>query len=477
MSEGILRSNCSALFQNHLKLLWTGACWKSHWQDVQLAILAENKARQIASDALDWLDDIEGLSEANQLSKEQKRETLLHMEVKSILANEKRINLPELVVNVERDAPRKDTYKRESRWESEFVNLKDVSLEKRLGRIIPDVIAQVIVDDNTDISYQLLVEVTVTNPINAERLERIKLVNLPTIEIDVGRMGGVVSRSELVKLVVEELAAKRWVHHPKAVDELIKLNAEVEAEIQRLFEREVKRNKSLDAPLGTKAQNFLTAFTQHVEIKKHSEQPMNDVSQEELALNELDDTIFALTKSGYPEADDVKDLPSTLERILKRLLSIKLDTGIGYRMNTGWQVINAIHLDLEQQRSWHTIFLIAIRHYKPKLNSEQSGKTNQWRAKVLNSIKQGESTYLRSTKYDSLLSFLFPELKDALNKDFGKLGRSNPSRSIDNIKYQSASSIEKSIGMRQGSFWLKGKELEDWKRRYPESSKIWFPDS
>ena len=63
---------------------------------------------------------------------------------------------------------------------------------------------------------ELLVEVTVTNTITPERLERIRAVNLATIEIDFSRMGGVLSRKSLRHLVLYQVGGKLWLQHPAA---------------------------------------------------------------------------------------------------------------------------------------------------------------------------------------------------------------------------------------------------------------------
>ena len=172
--------------RKRLTLLCADACWYSHWKDLELTHQATAYARQKASEALDWLDDREGADELAELSQEQQKETLLHREVKEILEREKRIHLPELNVKVERNAPRREPFTRETHWSSEYVNLDNIRLENKLGRVIPDVLARVIDAPNDEDEYQLVIEVTVTNPINEERLERIRELNLPTLEIDIG---------------------------------------------------------------------------------------------------------------------------------------------------------------------------------------------------------------------------------------------------------------------------------------------------
>ena len=457
-----------------LTLLWAGACWHSHWADKELLEKASNEAKLKAEYELDWLVDDGTIDGIGTLTSEQKSETLLHSEVKKILEQEKRINLPELVARVEREAPRKGGYFREKRWSSEEVILQEVRLEKRLGRVIPDVIATVNDPENLGQVYTLLIEVTVTNTITEERLQRIKSTNMPTLEIDIGRMGGLITRDELVKLVVDELVAKRWLHHPKAEAEAGRLSVEIDAEIHRLLERERLRDKSLEISPEIWSERFLAAVTSYCNLRE-ARKPQEAVSfDEQQALELLEDASHALVLHGYPEVVDIQNNPSRLLRILERLLSIKTDRGVGYQLTTGWQVINTIHLDGENTRTWHTLFLIAIKQYKPTLNGEQANKVMKWRNEVITSIESQSSMYLRSTKYDALISLLFPEMGDAIRNGFGT--QSTNKKTTDSYKHNSTSKpiAQNYKDTRKDDLWLKGRDLEAWKLKYPEAAESFF---
>lgn len=468
--------------RKRLTILWAGACWHSHWADAELLEKASNEAKIKATSELDWLVDDGSIEGVETFSHEQKRESLLHLEVKNILAREKRINLPELVVSVEREAPRHGGYFREKHWPSELVTLQDVYLEKRLGRVIPDVIATVNDSQNLSQAYTLLIEVTVTNTISEERLQRIKSTNLPTLEIDVGRMGGCVTRDELVALVVEELAAKSWLHHPMAVSESVRLEADIDAEIQRLIDREASRAKSLETPLELLAKHFISNFTKHSNLREQSQILLNrkaikselEAQQvlERFALEQLQDSIYALELNGYPEIRD--SINFNLARILERLLSIRTDTVVGYALNTCWQVINTINMDRESSCKWHTLFLIAITQYRPSLTHAQTDKVLNWRTKVIASIKEGSSTYLRSTKYDALLSLLFPEMRGAINNGFGASPVNKKTLATQKKSSSPKPTTQNYTDTRKEDLWLKGRDLEKWKLRFPEAAKFWF---
>jgi hypothetical protein len=228
--------------RKRLRLLVENGIWCSHWEDAKLEQAAEAAAQESARAALDWLD--EGMSLPDGLSPSARRETLLHLKAKEILEREKRIRLPDLAIELDALTDDGDILSRQFLLPGQIVNLETVVLEKHIGRIRPDVLASTITAPAWPAS-QILVEVTVTNTISDERIERIRAQNIPAIEIDISRMGGVVTEAELVRLVVEEHAGKRWLHHPRLVDEKVKLEQELASAvseanqaIQELLERD-----------------------------------------------------------------------------------------------------------------------------------------------------------------------------------------------------------------------------------------------
>jgi hypothetical protein len=186
-----------------LELAWAHGCWVRHWVDAELDREAEAKARGAAADALDWLD-ADDLS--SDLSPADRRETLLHREVKAILERERRIRLPGL--HVEAKWQRSNGFVDTRTWaEPEMeVALSSVGLEVHIGSSIPDVIATWADDEHR--AHSIVIEVTVTNPITAERIDRLSAFGFPVLEIDIGRMGGIVTREEFTRLVIDEVAGK-----------------------------------------------------------------------------------------------------------------------------------------------------------------------------------------------------------------------------------------------------------------------------
>lgn len=392
--------------------------WCSHWSDAELTAQALAEAAQQAEDSLDWLDLPNGAS--NDL----KRETLLHLKAKEILEQEKQIYLPILSVSSKQDLPKCQPIERRSSRPEQLVKLANVRLEQHLGDIKPDVLASTI-ESSAWPADTLSIEITVTNGIDEERLERIRQKGIPTLEIDVSRMGGKVTLEEFKRLIVLEVAAKRWVYHPWQDSEKAKLDAVVQQEAATAMaeqEEKEKRDKQerelMKLHLSELARRYIDTVIDHAQLRAHL--PDSATEEEKARLAAAVDRIHGLAsifaKRGFPEADD-EFLYLDRGNLLERLLSIRFNKCIGYRMETAWQVINAILQENQgyARWQWHPLYLMAIKTYSPTLNSTQDENIQNWRKRVWKSLTEGKMEYRRSDRYDRLLSLLFPEMSGMIN--------------------------------------------------------------
>lgn len=384
--------------------------WCGHWEDHLLDQQARKAAFANAEEELDWE------TEYADLSADLRRESLLHREVKAILESARRLCLPGWVVKDDRGHHR---YSNEIRTPATTAILRDVKLEHRLGKIIPDVVAYLATGG------VLLIEVTVTNHITPERLARIRDVNLPTLEIDISRMGGRITREQLALLVIEEVAGKVWLHHPEFEAQRQALFREVDANLHEQLEYSNGANRTaiFDVPQSEWAKRYLLAVQIYSDLRFEEVLSDNEEYKYELkrALAEVMECGLALREYGFPEAIDER-LYDRGHTIIDRLLSIKLDTGVGYNLATAWQVINAILQDVSPaSKSWHSLYLIAIKAYNPKLSSSQKTRVEQWRKQVRQSIEAEEELYFRNPIYDNFLAILFPDMREALANPFGKI--------------------------------------------------------
>lgn len=387
--------------KSRLHLLVEQATWCGHWNDANSEAQAIHKARKDAEQALDWMESLE----ISGVSASGTRETLLHSLAKEVLAQAGRIRLPELSARAEVRLPDSNVEVKTSITPGGEVRLGDVSLEKRFGSIRPDVVAEVIASkflsgtDNPLTLGPLLVEVTVTNGIDAEREKRIRARGLPALELDLSKLGGTLTKEDFIQLLVEEETGKRWVYHPWLASE----NARLMDELAPLFE-------ALNQPLAALGRQYLEAAIRHGQLlaAKEAVEALN------AARVEVERCAEALAVHGYPEAKDAK-FCKYQGCILCRLLSIRHDEVIGYRLKTTWEVLNAILCEHPPYTIWQPLYLAAIRTYRPTLQGHEK-RVADWRHKVWRSLAAGENKYRNDGRYDKLVSLLFPEMAALLSK-------------------------------------------------------------
>ncbi len=343
----------------------------------------------------------------------ERRETLLHREVKAILEQERRIRVPELHTHAELRYA--NGHFAERSWSQPFqeLSLTSVELEAHLGRAVPDVVATWVAEDGR--THSILIEVTVTNPIGSERIDRLSSFGWPALEIDIGRMGGVVTRDEFASLVVDEIAGKRWLYHPTIEQQRQRLLSVLKEEESRHLKAEQRRQAVLVVPAREWAVRFLDAVRRRWQEQLPFGDSVPDTEGWRKAKIDINDATEALAEHGYANSL-LDDYP--LRRVIARILSFHDRAGIEYRMDA-WGIINAIRCDGAEARKWHTLYLIALKKYPPELSDEHLTRFLAWRDKVIASVRNEEDTYVRDTTYDRLIGLLFPEMRPALQEPFG----------------------------------------------------------
>jgi hypothetical protein len=153
-------------------------------------------------------------------------ETALHQLAKEVLLEDKKILLPELIVHSDASILASGTC-----WETEVlvdpwkrITVNSVSLEKRTGKIIPDVV----IEKNGRV---LLVEIKVTHGIDAEKLAYIQKENLNVVEYDFSKTRGIVGKAHIRKVLTNTYkGAKKgfgrgqWINHHLMQETICKLN-------------------------------------------------------------------------------------------------------------------------------------------------------------------------------------------------------------------------------------------------------------
>jgi hypothetical protein len=173
-------------------------------------------------------------------------QTALHMLAKEVLQEEMRLKLPPLRVYPSEQLGPWVLRKHVSRSivSAQTIQADKVTLERKLGGIIPDVLFQIR-------DRSLVVEIRVSHAIDAEKKTKIEEMEIAAVEFDFSEMNRIVEKKDIKDALIlgQRVPGQgwgEWVYHP----DLAKIQREVDAEFlatkdaihQRLIQ-EAKRKK------------------------------------------------------------------------------------------------------------------------------------------------------------------------------------------------------------------------------------------
>lgn len=130
-------------------------------------------------------------------------QTAIHIAAKEILEKERKILLPEV-----RTALGCVEGQSICLYAQHFLHFDQVYLEKRLHRIIPDILI-------LKKGKPLIIEIIVTHPADQRKINIIRSLNISTLEIDLLNADTSFTLSELEKQVVYGTSNKRWLYNAK----------------------------------------------------------------------------------------------------------------------------------------------------------------------------------------------------------------------------------------------------------------------
>lgn len=445
--------------RKRLTLMPEWLCWQSHWEDRALEAQARGLLEAQMDDAIDAPPPDLDLS---AVPAELHRETVLHFLAKQILGDAGKIRAPAIHHEVSKRAGpgvvvTRTWYKPETTY-----TLTNVKLESRLGHVVPDIVCEAR-DEDGNVFPRLCIEITVTNPIDEERKVRLRQEGNPALELDLSRTGGRLTKAEFRDMLVREVAFKNWIWHPKGWGALEELQRQVDEEVQwTLIKAETARKLRVEAlamDAGEIGQQYLAAMTSYLE-----QQDLLDAG-EPGALRETVEAAHVETmrladllgfhgyfgKTGLTKGQAV--------RVLSRFLSLKHDRGIGFKYATGFEVLNSIWQLKDRNRQDIPMYMAAARHWKIRLNEKQVESVRTWRDTIVTSLKAGETTYLRSSGNDRLLTLLFPDLDKVLATT---TGMALLSRFVPNAARP----------VNRDDFYT-GATLERWLQEHPDLAPAW----
>jgi ssDNA-binding Zn-finger/Zn-ribbon topoisomerase 1 len=134
-------------------------------------------------------------------------ETSLHMAAKEIIAKAKNMWIPAVYLNF--DSGRKPELIKDTME----IKIDDVTLEKGLDNIIPDIIVSAG-------GKMLIVEIYVTHAMDEEKLQKIRKMNVSTLEIDLSKRETQITEEELEHAIIESSLEKQWKYN--ALEEIWK---------------------------------------------------------------------------------------------------------------------------------------------------------------------------------------------------------------------------------------------------------------
>lgn len=431
------------------------AKWVHHWEQNRLDQEAGDQARQAAVFAWDEVPaTVEGLDGADaqfaspeflsSLSSADRRETVLHLHLKQLLASMERLLIAEQRVEVKWTPPAgglplTDVVTMPHR----LLLLTRVRLEQHLGDIVPDVLLDVHDEEEMFGDTEVMVEIAVTHRVDAVKLAKIRSRGTPCLEIDATRiaLAEQLTSKRLAELLARPSDAVRWVYHPQ-LDALV---ADAKVRLQRehadrltAAERQRAEERAREAARERAAQARRVAEERRRRELRAFEQKLARLTPQQLLRSFARDLVThrPLPWVFVTETDELQLYPKAFERagrnycndkvfrdVVVLLQAVKADEGVR-SMNPGREVDGLALLEHALSPEW-----MELRPYVPLLlrlvraSGQPAGSEDRRKRlvdiahKVKESVDRGEMAYARTTVYDPALAVLFPDLRDMLTQD------------------------------------------------------------
>ncbi|MBF6650708.1 hypothetical protein [Methylobacter sp. BlB1] len=171
-------------------------------------------------------------------------ETALHHAAKQVLEESAQIALPELLIHEQVNGEVYGRFISKSGTAEVCVEhtaiIDDINLEKRLGRVIPDVIAHIN-------GSRFLIEIAVTHFVDESKENKLHELKIPCIEIDLSDVARDADLEAIRKEVVASVNNKKWLFHSDAEPIRSKLKSDLQAalqiEIDQIYEQEQEKKR------------------------------------------------------------------------------------------------------------------------------------------------------------------------------------------------------------------------------------------
>ncbi|USK69189.1 competence protein CoiA family protein [Peribacillus asahii] len=137
-------------------------------------------------------------------------ETALHFVAKEIINKRKKFRIPNVIL------PFGIRKKERVFRNSAYINISNVRLEYKLEGVVPDILANI----NGTL---LIIEIKVTHGIDSVKLEKLKSLNISTIEINLSRHSRSFNPVEFEKIIIDEVENKKWIFNKRVEEETVRI--------------------------------------------------------------------------------------------------------------------------------------------------------------------------------------------------------------------------------------------------------------
>lgn len=407
-----------------------------HQQHADLQVQADDLARQQALDALDI--DPGDIDLPVGATKKQACESFIHWAVKEALMHIGSLQAPALHLTASAVGKTGTVHTVPVDIPPTRLAVEHVAHEVLFDGYRADIVCRV--RDSARAasgSFQLLVEVAVTNRVHTQKLRLIREAGAACIELDVMSFasGGSVTRPQLQHLVSSDVACKAWLHHPLAVEFLSEAQSRADAardrddamrsaaELRQAEERRLAAamQQEADALAAAKASwaSSLSRQDALAELRRALQQRWMDRGERtsngmNWAAGELEAALSDLLPRGLLDNKVIGKggLIWKLEAILR-----SASPPLGALDARSVLCLDAPYLpyDLEPMLG---LLHLAIDHAGARVEDGLHAYQEQQQT-VLKSLHAGEKRYARQGHLDAVLSEMFPELAAVFANELG----------------------------------------------------------
>ena len=388
------------------------SCWIRHWDDQALSDTAMRDAEEKAADSSDFIPP--ELAHLAGQAASMISESVLHWAVKEILAKAQSFRTPSHVEQLTSTYSSRIVKNRTLHWNAATLQLSQTRLEQHVANVVPDI--RCVARDSSGNTFDLFVEVVVTNPVSDQKLARIRKIGSACLEIDLRRLriSGRVKREKLRQEVLHEIELKTWLYHPlidaNRQSALQSLNNEVQRQ-EELFQEEVIRKLKLQSMSSA---DLLREFAVALHLQWSDSLPKPGA----WTIDELTTSLAGKGLSGLSGQNLVSK-----HGLLWHLETIRLNQSARARITkmTPAELFSMAMQDVSLS-PYITLLIRAIKRYRPSISIEQRKFLEQAFAAIRSSIDRGERIYARPNAYDALVSAIYPELAHDIEDPVGTLG-------------------------------------------------------